>query len=84
MNQQVGSGSLCFSKAPFIVSTASVVGKKEGEGPLASYFDVIGSGDEKFGADNWEAAESELQKSALTLTLGKVNRKATEVRYLFA
>lgn len=84
MNQQVGSGSLCFSKAPFIVSTASVVGKKEGEGPLASYFDVIGSGDEKFGADNWEAAESELQKSALTLALGKVNRKATEVRYLFA
>ena len=31
MNQQVGIGSLCFSKAPFIVSTASVVGKKEGK-----------------------------------------------------
>ena len=34
MNQMMGSGSLCFSKAPFIVSTASIVGKKEGEGPM--------------------------------------------------
>lgn len=84
MNQQVGIGSLCFSKAPFIVSTASVVGKKEGEGPLHACFDVIGTGDEKFGEENWEAAESALQKEALTLTLGKINRQATDVRYLFA
>ncbi len=83
MNQKVGSGSLCFSKAPFIVSTASVVGKKEGEGPLKDCFDVIGS-DEKFGEENWEAAESALQKEALTLTLGKINRKSEDVRYLFA
>lgn len=84
MNQQVGSGSLCFSKAPFIISTASIVGKKEGEGPLAHCFDVIGNGDEKFGEDTWEAAESALQKQALTITLGKINRQAADVRYLFA
>lgn len=83
MNQKLGSGSLCFSKAPFIISTASVVGKKEGEGPLKDYFDVIGS-DEKFGEENWEAAESALQKSALSLTLSKINRKSEDVRYLFA
>lgn len=83
MNQMRGSGSLCFSKAPFIVSTASVVGKKEGEGPLGDCFDVVG-GDEKFGEENWEAAESALQKDALMITLGKVNRKASDVRYLFA
>jgi stage V sporulation protein AD len=83
MSKQVGNGSLCFSKAPFIISTASVVGSKEGEGPLGDYFDVIGS-DDKFGEANWEAAESTLQKEALTLTLGKIKRKATDVRYLFA
>jgi stage V sporulation protein AD len=83
MSKQVGNGSLCFSKAPFIISTASVVGSKEGEGPLGDYFDVIGS-DDKFGEANWEAAESALQKEALTLTLGKIKRKATDVRYLFA
>ncbi len=84
MNEQVGIGSLCFSKAPFIISTAAVVGKKEGEGPLASCFDIIGTGDEKFGEENWEAAESALQKEALSVTLGKVNRHAADIRYLFA
>lgn len=83
MNQQVGKGSLCFSEAPFIISTASIVGKKEGEGPLQDYFDVVGS-DDKFGEDNWEAAESALQKEALTLAIGKMNRKAEDIRYLFA
>ncbi len=83
MNQMLGIGSLCFSKAPFIISTASVVGKKEGEGPLKDCFDVIGN-DEKFGEENWEAAESALQKEALALTLAKINRKSKDVRYLFA
>ena len=83
MSNQVGTGSLCFSKTPFIISTASVVGTKEGEGPLREYFDVVGL-DDKFGEDNWEAAESALQREALTLTLGKINRKAKDVRYLFA
>ena len=55
MDQQVGSGSLCFAKAPFIIGTASVVGTKEGEGPLADAFDCIGP-DDKFGQQTWEAA----------------------------
>lgn len=83
MDPMVGKGSLCFSKAPFIISTASVVGKKEGEGPLKDCFDVIGT-DDKFGEENWEAAESALQKEALTLALSKINAKANEIRYLFA
>lgn len=83
MNQQVGDGSLCFSKAPFIMSTASVVGKKEGEGPLKHCFDVIGV-DETFGEDNWEAAESALQKEAFVLAINKCGRKAKDIRYLFS
>ena len=83
MNQMLGNGSLCFSKAPFIISTASVVGKKEGEGPLGDCFDVVGM-DEKFGEENWEAAESALQKEALSLAMGKINRKSKDIRYLFA
>ena len=51
MNKQLGNGSLCFAKAPFIISTASVVGSKEGEGPLKDYFDVIGS--DVFQRDKW-------------------------------
>ena len=83
MNQQIGKGSLCFSEAPFIIGTASVVGTKEGEGPLAEEFDCIGS-DDKFGQDTWEAAESSLQQEALTLALGKADKKPEDMRYLFA
>lgn len=83
MDQKVGTGSLCFTEAPFILESASVVGTKEGEGPLGGCFDVIGE-DDKFGADNWEGAESSLQKAALTLALGKAGYEAQEMRYLFA
>lgn len=83
MEQQVGSGSLRFKEAPFILASASVVGTKEGEGPLAEEFDCIGS-DDKFGQDTWEAAESSLQKEALTLAIGKAKLKKEELRYLFA
>lgn len=83
MNQQIGKGSLLFSEAPFIIGTASVVGTKEGEGPLASEFDCIGE-DDKFGQDTWEAAESTLQQEALTLALGKAGQKPQDMRYLFA
>lgn len=83
MEQQVGSGSLCYKEAPFILASASVVGTKEGEGPLAGEFDCIGS-DDKFGQDTWEAAESSLQQEALTLALGKAGLKPEDMRYLFA
>lgn len=83
MDQKVGVGSLCFSEAPFILDSASVVGTKEGQGPLADLFDVIG-GDDKFGQDSWEKAESVLQKEALTLALGKAKVLPEEIRYLFA
>lgn len=83
MEQQVGSGSLCYEEAPFILSSASVVGTKEGEGPLASEFDCIGE-DDKFGQDTWEAAESSLQQEALTLALGKAHLEPKDIRYLFA
>ena len=52
---QKGKQSLCFTEAPFIISTANIVGKKEGEGPLAGHFDVIGE-DDKFGQNTWEEA----------------------------
>lgn len=83
MEQKVGKGSLCYKEPPFILSSASVVGTKEGEGPLAEEFDCIGS-DDKFGQDNWEAAESSLQQEALTLALGKAKKKPEDIRYLFA
>ena len=79
---QKGIQSIQFEEAPYILSSASIVGTKEGEGPLGNLFDVVGN-DDLFGADNWEGAESTLQKEAVTMALGKAKVKKEEVRYLF-
>lgn len=83
MDQKIGAQSLRFAEAPFIVSSASIVGTKEGQGPLADEFDMIGA-DDKFGQDTWEESESALQKEAVTLALGKADMKPEDIRYIFA
>ncbi len=83
MSQIIGTQSIQFDKAPYIQSSASIAGSKEGEGPLGKLFDVIGE-DDKFGEDTWEEAESTLQKEAVTLALGKAELKKEDIRYIFA
>lgn len=83
MDVQKGKQSLQFLEAPFIISSASIVGKKEGEGPLGDCFDMICE-DDKFGEDTWEEAESTLQKEAVALTLGKAEQTSGDIRYIFA
>ena len=79
----VGKQSISFETPPYILSYASVVGQKEGQGPLGKYFDVVNE-DPMIGAENWEAAESALQKSAANLALQKANLKPEDIRYLFS
>ena len=64
----IGAQSVRFDAPPSILSFAAIGGKKEQEGPLASYFDFL-SGDTTFGQKSWEKAESELQKRALDTAL---------------
>lgn len=72
-----------FDKPPCIIGAASVVGSKEGEGPLGQRFDVVEQ-DPMFGTDNWEAAESKMQKTASDLAIEKSGVMRKEIRYLFA
>lgn len=80
---QVGKASLRFEHPAFVASWASVAGKKEGQGPLSCGIDVTEQ-DEMFGMENWEQAESAMQKQAADLALEKGNIHRREVRYLFA
>ena len=70
-----GKQSIAFKASPYIEESASVVGKKEGEGPLGSRFDMVGL-DDMFGVDTWENAESSLQIEACQLALGKAHLTA--------
>ena len=60
---KTGKASIIFDKDIYIVEKASVVGQKEGEGPLGKDFDNIVN-DPFVGKNTWEEAESELQKLA--------------------
>ena len=78
-----GKQSIAFKKPPYILSAASIVGQKEGEGPLGKYFDKIET-DPQLGKDTWEEAESELQKQAAMMALQKVGLTQQDIRYLFS
>ena len=71
----LGKQSVSLKKPVYIIESASVVGKKEGEGPLGELFDLVGE-DDMFGGQTWEDAESTLQKEALGTALGKAGRLA--------
>lgn len=78
-----GKQSISFENPPYILSYASVVGQKESEGPLGSYFDFIEE-DPMAGTNTWEEAESALQKRAAETALQKAGLKPKDMRYLFS
>lgn len=77
-----GSQSIGFENAPYLISSGSIVGKKEADGPLGALFDQIDKTD-LFGESTWEAAEGKMQKEACLIALGKAELKPEKVRYLF-
>ncbi|MBR6419482.1 MAG: stage V sporulation protein AD [Oscillospiraceae bacterium] len=68
---------------PSVSAWASIVGKKEGEGPLGACFDIAVP-DLHLGMDTWEQAESELQRRALLLLMQKEQCRAEDIRCLLA
>lgn len=77
-----GGQSIIFESIPYIINSASIVSKKEVEGPLGEIFDLVGE-DELFGKETWEEAESEMQKLVCEELLGKEELTAKEIRFLF-
>ena len=62
--------TLIFNKEISILSSAAVVGPKEGAGPLKEFFDIVEQ-DSFLGQDSWEKAESMLQKEAIEKGFGR-------------
>ena len=78
----IGKQSIAFQTPPSIVSCGSVVGQKESDGPLGSCFDLVEE-DPMAGSENWEEAESTLQKTAVKIALDKACLSTEDIRYLF-
>src|SRR5690349_7652328 len=79
--KMTGKQSILFNNPPYILSGSSVAGKKEGEGPLGSFFDQIEE-DPMFGGSSWEDAESRLMKKAAELAINKAGLNKEDIRYL--
>lgn len=79
----LGKQSIQFQKKPYIISSASIVGSKEAQGPMGELFDKVGY-DDSFGAGNWEEAESRLQKEALEIAISKAGLTRQDIQMVFA
>lgn len=82
-NHMLGKASIHLENPVYIISGASIVGTKEGAGPLGLLFDQVGE-DDMFGCTSWEEAESSLQKEAVRMAMEKSGVNKEEISFLFA
>ncbi len=81
----LGKQSIRLNPPVYIRESASIVGPKEGEGPLGNLFDIVRfDADALFGGKTWEEAESRLQSEALERALQKAGWQKEDLRYLLA
>ncbi|WP_032121940.1 stage V sporulation protein AD [Clostridium amazonitimonense] len=82
-NRRVGRYTVKLLNPPAIIATTSIVGPKEGKGPLKDYFDVVLT-DDTNGKESFEKAESSMMYDAIQQTLDKANLKEKDIDYLCA
>jgi stage V sporulation protein AD len=83
MAARCGKQTVLFDRPPMIRAWGSVAGKKESEGPLASYFDEVTT-DSTLGKDSWEKGESELVRRAVGHMLARADCNPEEIDCIFA
>ena len=83
MPTRVGKYTIRLQSNPSIIGFASVVGKKESEGPFGQYYDQCHT-DTTLGESSWEKAESRLQNEAVHLALNKAGLKSADIDCIFA
>lgn len=81
--QKLGKQTIKFENKPVILETASIVGPKESEGPMAKYFDKCLE-DEFWGEKSWEKAESKIIKETVNTVISKSNISLQSIDYCFA
>lgn len=83
MSVKISRNTFKLENTPSIKSFASIVGKKEGMGPLSECFDKIEQ-DPYFGQKTWEKAESELQRQTVELAIKKAKITEDDIDFMFA
>ncbi len=82
-SKRLGKQTIKLAVPPSIISAYTIVGPKEGEGPLAEYFDSILK-DDYFGEDSWEKAESKMLREAVKNAIKLSGKNDSDIDYLLA
>lgn len=80
---KIGKQTIKFSNPPSLLETASIVGPKESNGPLAKYFDLT-IDDEFWGEKTWEKAESKIIKETVNTVISKSEIASNTIDCIFA
>ena len=80
---RAGQQTLIYENAPVIASHNSIAGPKEGQGPLAEWFDVILQ-DDLLGQKSWEMAESEMVRQCVENSLNAASMPADRVQAMLS
>lgn len=80
--KRIGKRTIKLNNMPTIISASSIVGPKEGQGPLKNGFDLILS-DDLYGEKSWELAESKMVQEVMQMSVKKANKKLEDVEFLF-
>ncbi len=81
--KRLGKQTVKFKNPPSILSTYTIVGPKEGEGPLKQYFDMILE-DDKWGQESFEKSESKIQEETIKNAISNGGLTNQEVNYLIS
>ena len=83
MAERMGAQTVALTRHVSVAAGASVVGSKEGEGPLRERFDEVGS-DAYFGQKSWEKAESVMLRRCFEILCKKAQTAPAQLHYLLA
>ncbi|WP_422443849.1 stage V sporulation protein AD [Thermoanaerobacterium sp. DL9XJH110] len=81
--KKLGLQTVKFQNPPSIIATASIVGPKEGQGPLKNYFDLT-LNDNIYKEKSWEKAERKMLKEAAEMAIKNSRIPHTSIEYFVA
>lgn len=76
--KRMGGQTLVFSNPGTVISSGTIAGPLEGEGPLGGHFDTVLKED-TWGEDSWEKAERKMFEQAVRTAMDKAELKPGDV-----
>lgn len=81
--KRLGKQTMYIAGDVKIIGSASIAGRKEGEGPIGSDFDMVFE-EAHWGEGSWEKAETKMQKEAINLAVSKSGKSLSDINMLYA